>query len=108
MEKVGKKVLSFGIILFWLFMLLLLYQKHYGPLWKSKTHGSFSGNEVFLADKERWMGIYLKGEKIGYTHLLEKKEAEGYSLKEKVSMRLKVMGTTQKIDTVTEANLGPD
>lgn len=104
MEKVHKNILKSGIILFWIIMVLLLYQKHYGPLWKSSSH-EFTPE---IEDKERWMGIYLKGEKIGYAHISKKKVDEGYRFREKVSMKLKVMGTSQKIDTVTEAILSND
>ncbi len=109
MEKARRKFLSIGVILFWLLMLGLLYQRHYGPLWKGSSHviaqkpQSISGEE-----KEHWMGIYLKGEKIGYAYISKKKEKDGYRISEKVFMKLNIMGSTQKVDTITEANLDND
>jgi transglutaminase/protease-like cytokinesis protein 3 len=109
MEKTGRKFLSAGIILFWLLMLGLLYQRHYGPLWESPSHVVTQKPESISEEKkERWMGIYLKGEKIGYAHIKRNKENDGYRFREKVFMKLNVMGSTQKIDTVTEASLDKD
>jgi len=101
---VHKDIIKGGIVLFWLFMLLLLYQRHYGPLWKGSSQASLAEME----DKERWMGIYLKGEKIGYAHISKRREGDGYRFRERVSMRLGVMGVTQRVETVTDAILSND
>lgn len=106
MEKTGRKFLSIGIILFWLLMLGLLYQRHYGPPWKSSSPVvSQKPNSIPEEEKERWMGIYLKGEKIGYANISKRKGEDGYRIREKVFMKLNIMGITQNINTITEASL---
>lgn len=109
MEKVHRKFLSIGILLFWFIMFGLLSQRHYGPLWKtpfpvvSQKPLSFSEEE-----KERWMGIYLKGQKIGYAYNSIRKDGKGYMVNDTASMNLRVMGSPQKVETATEARLGTD
>lgn len=107
MKMVSRRLIGGGIILFWLLMLLLLYERHYGPLWKGPSHGALPDPEID-SGKERWMGIYLKGEKVGYTHISTKKEGEGYRVSEKVSMKLNVLGSFQNINTLTDALLSKD
>ncbi|MEK6692611.1 MAG: transglutaminase-like domain-containing protein [Nitrospirota bacterium] len=109
MERTHRRILSIGIILFWFLMLGLLYQRHYGPLWKTSSRVvAHRPESISEEEKERWMGIYLKGEKIGYAYISKKKEKDGYRFREKLSMMLNVMGSTQKVDTVTEASLDND
>jgi len=59
--------------------------------------------EKYLVDeiesREEWAGLYLKGQKIGYSFSEIKRIEEGYRITENLSMNMKVMGLPQKIES---------
>jgi hypothetical protein len=59
-------------------------------------------------DRESWMNIFQKGEKIGYVHRQFSKTAEGHRVLESVFMQINTMGMVQEIRLKTEGNLHPD
>jgi len=70
---------------------------------------------LFLASplfaREYWYGIYLKGNKIGYSSLSLNKTSSGYNVKEKMVMQLKMLGETKKVesetDVITDSRFNP-
>jgi len=58
--------------------------------------------------KEEWMGIYLRGEKIGYSLSRVNKRDKGYELSDQALMDLTVMGTPQKVTTTLESVVNED
>jgi hypothetical protein len=59
-------------------------------------------------DREFWMNIFQKGEKIGYVHRQFSKTREGYRVLESVFMQINTMGMVQEIRFKTDANLHPE
>jgi hypothetical protein len=60
------------------------------------------GSENRIPLGERWMGIYFRGAKIGYAHETIQEQEHGYSIKEKIAMKLRVLGHSQQVDMTTE------
>lgn len=50
---------------------------------------------------EQWLGIYVKGYKIGYTHFEITRTAKGYEVKETTLMDLKMLGQRKSLTTTT-------
>ena len=58
------RFLAFAIIIFWLAMIGLLIVRNYGGPPRSEI--SFATVKDALDVGEEWMGVYFKGEKVGY------------------------------------------
>jgi len=79
-----------------------------------------AGTALLPADKKRYMGIYLKGQKIGFassrfypvrkkpTTEISNGEIDSYSVYEEIKMRLVISGTPQDIHSITKVSLSPD
>ena len=96
------KGLSIGIVAFWIIMMGLLVEKVYFHPADEYLEPEAIGSEDRVPLGERWMGIYFKGSKIGYAHETVREEEYGYSIKEKISMKLMVLGHSQQVDMITE------
>lgn len=59
-----RRILSIGVVGFWLLMLGLLLQRTWRP--EPAEPVATDGGEPVVRDQ--WMSIYLKGQKIGYSH----------------------------------------
>ena len=59
-------------------------------------------------EKEEWMGVYLKGRKVGWVVSLTDELEDGYHIVERSNLTLKVMGTNQVVKTLTECYADPD
>lgn len=103
MKMVYKRLLPAVIILFWLATTSSLIYRH-------TTIGGFriEAQSLLPEKTERWMGIYLRGQKIGFSSSRFYRETEGYSVYEEVRMRLTVLDTQQDIHTLTHVFLSPD
>lgn len=64
--------------------------------------------EEGLADHETWMAIYLKGQKVGYSHQTLTNLNPGYIADNKTFLKLKLMGRVQEVRTITSTRMGPD
>jgi transglutaminase-like putative cysteine protease len=73
-----------------------------------KAQSLHAGTALLPADKKRWMGIYLKGQKIGFTSSRFYPEIDGYSVYEEIRMRLMISGTPQDIHSTTRVSLSPE
>ncbi|MHB8883218.1 MAG: transglutaminase-like domain-containing protein [Thermodesulfovibrionales bacterium] len=103
-----------AVILFWLVTMGLLLQRHYGMPGLSgspQSSRSASGLQRMSgptgASEEQWLGVYLKGEKIGYMSRKLSPSPEGYALAETFRIRMLVMGTPKDVETVMNARLDP-
>lgn len=61
-----------------------------------------------LSEKDTWMNILQKGQKIGYAHLRIKKEGHFLRLLESLFMRIRIMGTASNVEMHTKATLTAD
>jgi hypothetical protein len=96
------KGLSIGIVAFWIIMMGLLVGKVYFHPADEYLEPDAIGSEDRIPLGERWMGIYFKGSKIGYAHETVQKHEHGYSVKEKISMKLRVLEHSQQVNMITE------
>ena len=96
-----KKLIPFLIILFWLAMTFLLISR-YAP-----NAGLDTEAQLLQESKQRWMGIYLKGQKIGFTSSRFEKEIDGYAAHEEIKMKIMVLGIMQDIHSRTSVLLSP-
>lgn len=97
-----KKLIPILIVLFWLAAtFLLLYRHILVPRLGTEAKLLLPENE------EKWMGIYLKGQKIGFASSRFSREIDGYNVHEEIRMKLKVLNTLQDIHTVTKVSLSP-
>ncbi|MDY6862090.1 MAG: transglutaminase-like domain-containing protein [Thermodesulfobacteriota bacterium] len=108
-KKYAFSLFCFLVISFWIFMMGKLIKKYY--FIKPVEISSFLGSEMLSASEitEHWHGIYLEGGKIGYSVSTLEKEENGYIIKEKVVMKLNLMGSSRKvvtnIDSLTDLEL---
>ncbi|MEK7823245.1 MAG: transglutaminase-like domain-containing protein [Nitrospirota bacterium] len=96
-----KKIIPILIILFWLTMTFLLISR-YAP-----NAGLDTEAQLVPESKQRWMGIYLKGQKIGFTSSRFEKEIDGYAAYEEIKMKIMVLGIVQDIHSRTSVLLSP-
>lgn len=82
----------------------VLIMRHYGFQLET-TLSEYEGILPAGLNYDQWMGVYLKGEKIGYSHRETRRWDSGYKISETVKMRLKVMGIEKDMETVTDAYL---
>ena len=95
MSKGG--LVRFVILFFWLVMLILLVQKNY--LKPRVDHLSLAIGEDSGEANEEWQGIYLKGEKVGYSKTKTKRVGDLYEIWEDSLMFLNTLGTNQRIES---------
>ncbi len=98
-----KNLMPFLIILFWITMTFLLISR-YTPSSDVDTKTQL----LLPENKQNWMGIYLKGQKIGFASSRFDREIEGYSVQEEMRMKTRVLGTVQDIRSKTDISLSPD
>lgn len=94
------------VIIVWLIMMGLLIKRSYFKPLPSILNPEIHG--VVLEIKEEWMGVYFKGEKIGYSVSRIEKIERGYEFHEQVLMNLNVMGTPQRIFTALVSIVNSD
>jgi hypothetical protein len=108
-KKYTFSIFCFLVISFWLFMVGNPIKKYY--FIKPIERSDFLGSERLSASEieEYWNGIYLEEGKIGYSVSTIEKEGDGYRIKEKVVMKLNLMGTSRKVitnaDSITDLEL---
>ncbi len=99
-----RRISYLAIILFWVVTTALLISRHYGsykfPV--SSIQGTVIPEDLF---EEQWLGIYLKGEKVGYSSRKMEKRKNGYGITESLKMKIKMMETEKNIETLIDADL---
>lgn len=58
-----------------------------------------------VISEEQWMGVYLKGEKVGYLSRKISPAPNGYALSEDFRIKTIVMGSEKNVETLLNANL---
>jgi hypothetical protein len=61
-----------------------------------------------LPEKDTWMNLYIKDQKIGYSHSVLTKKERGFQMDETLFMRMNLMGVSQDVQMTTAAVLNPD
>ncbi|MBF0510407.1 MAG: transglutaminase domain-containing protein [Deltaproteobacteria bacterium] len=101
-------VLGAAIVAVWLVMLGVLVKRVYFP----QVSGLISLPKVEdlagIMGGDRWMSIYYKGRKIGFSSSSLVQEGSGFHLREKTFMRLNIMDQIQEIRTLTGCRVTPD
>jgi len=96
--------IGFGLIFtFLLFIRIGFWEERGGE----SKRGSFF-KPTTHSDRETWLSIFQKDEKIGYARRQFYKIEGGYRIVEEVFMEIKAMGLTQEIGVKTEGYLHPN
>lgn len=85
---------------------VLLFALRLGLFNKDVSVGTPVGQQ--LSDRETWMNIFQKENKIGYAHRSFSKTDRGYHVSESILMRINTMGMIQDIRFKTEGCLKDD
>ena len=93
-----------GIVFALLFV--LLFALRLGLFHKDVPIGTPVGQQ--LSERETWMNIFQKGNKIGYAHRSFSRTDVGYHILESILMRINTMGMIQDIRFKTEGYLNDD
>jgi hypothetical protein len=99
-------LVRFVILFFWLGMLVLFVQKNYVK--PRVEHLSFATGRGTLEAHEDWLGIYLKGEKVGYSTTKTKRVGDLYEIFEDSLMFLNTLGTNQRIESKIKSVVNHD
>jgi hypothetical protein len=102
-----KRIVSLGVVLFWLVMLTLLVRRHIPAHQSLPVSPSPAILELQASDKTResWMGIYHQHKKIGYVQRRLTPLATGARWEEQSRMKLRVFDTDQTVHTEVWATL---
>jgi len=102
------RLLSIGIVFFWLVMVGLLIRRTTvtpQPAGTPLLSATPVQTSEPLAAHDGWMGIYHQDKKIGYFHRSLTPHTNGYQWKERSQMKLRVMNTDQNVHTEVHANI---
>lgn len=100
------RLLRFAILFFWLVMLVLLVQKNY--LKPRAEHLGFATGGDASEAHEEWLGIYLKGDKVGYSTTKTKRVVDLYEIFEDSLMFLNTLGTNERIESKIKSVVNKD
>jgi hypothetical protein len=96
----GGILLQAGIVSTWVVMLGFLVERTF---WNVQTlRGSPVLAKEGMKTGEDWWGIYFQHEKIGYAVTIQQQQAEKVSVKERVLLKLSVLGIPQNIVQILE------
>ncbi len=96
-----KKILKLTILAFWLIMLGVLVERTY--LRPSTVVALDVITEEGIRTGDEWAGVYQQGRKIGYVHSRVSREADTYHLTEESELDLLLLGSVQRVKTVTNS-----
>jgi hypothetical protein len=104
-RNLGRRILAWGTIGFWLVMIGLLIQRErvtssFTPYVDLAPALSIEPGETIEAE-EAWMGVYFRGSKVGWLHHTCEPQDGGYVVREESLTHLKMMDTPQKIWVAT-------
>ncbi len=107
-EKSDKRILqlSLFILCIWVVIIGMKVRKHL-----QTRPGHLPEHLVANASitpGEEWLGIYMKGQKIGWMSSSIEKEEDDYWLKDRMYTRLTVMGSLKEITTFIQSKVRPD
>jgi len=99
------RVARFAVVVVWLGLLVALVRSR-GP---AESRGvPVSPSAAAPAADDAWMGVYMRGEKIGYSHSRMVPDGDGYRLTETSVLRLSVLNEVQTVRLAIDASTGPD
>ena len=104
-RNLGRRILAWSTIGFWLVMIGLLIQREnftspFSPYVELSPLLGLEPGETIDAE-EAWMGIYFQGNKVGWLHHTCEPEDGGYVVREESLTHLKMMNIPQKIWAAT-------
>lgn len=101
------KTIKIGIVLVWVLASLLLLDRAYlAPKRGLRLQGIPGVGE---AQAESWMGVYLGGEKVGYSHSTSGPDGKGGRFAQnRTTLRITVMGTAQEVTTLMQYTMDRD
>jgi hypothetical protein len=106
--QVTVRIVRWSIVGVWLVLLVGLVRQG------TSTHPASAARDISapapssLDEADEWMGIYLQGRKIGYTHHRVERTARGYRFTEQSVMRLGVLDSVQTVRTTSTGTMGED
>ena len=74
----------------------LLWREYLSPQGAQPLVGAVASE---IQDRQEWMGIYAQGEKVGYSVSHITREADGFLVEEKASLRMNLAGMTREVKT---------
>jgi hypothetical protein len=95
-----------AVVVVWIGLLLALAHSQ----WPQTPPASIEqpSSAAALAAEDSWMGVYMRGQKIGYSHTRIRPEATGYALQETSFLRLSVLDQVQTVRVAIDAATGAD
>lgn len=111
-RSLGKRILAWGTIAFWLVMIaLLIYRENasspFIPYLEIDPALRLE-EEQGMEPEEAWMGIYFQGNKVGWLHHTCEPEDGGYVVREESLAHLRMMGTPQRLWVATSCRTDKD
>ena len=70
--------------------------------------GDPAPQRILLQDSEDWMSIYFNNQKIGYSHTVKQRSAQGYLISQDLFLRLMVLGFPRQMHLTYTASLASD
>ncbi len=101
------KTLFFISLGVWLVFLGLWTYRSYQPPGHQVIHNPVQ-TKILLQDSEDWMSIYFNKQKIGYSHTVKQRSAEGYIISQDLFLRLMVLGFPRQMHLTYTASLASD
>ncbi len=98
------KIVFFLSLGLWLVFLGLWTYQSYRPQ-VSRVTGGPAPQRILLQDSEEWMSIYFNQQKIGYSHTVKERSAEGYVISQDLFLRLMVLGFPRQMHLTYTASL---
>lgn len=95
----------YAVVGLWVALLLALARSH---LPSTAVVTTQAPGEIVASAGEDWMGLYMRGEKIGYTHSRTRPVDGGFHFEETSHMRLSVLDQVQTVHAVIDATTAPD
>jgi transglutaminase-like putative cysteine protease len=103
------RIVRFLLIAIWLGLVGVLVHEQLGPFGSATAPASDPPVENAEAvAQDTWMGVYMQGRKIGYTHHRQVPNDDGYRLEEESVLRLTVLDTVQTVRTRIDAEVDPE
>jgi len=98
-DGIGLLIVTLTIIMF----AFLIRETHFGKKDKQDLNSQYP--EPINATKREWREIFFKDKKVGYSFSSINAVNKGYFLQDEIFLRLNLMGLSNDVHTVTQANL---
>jgi transglutaminase-like putative cysteine protease len=99
-----RRVLSVGIVGFWLIMVGLLVQRS----WRTVPAEPVAVGSLGAAARDEWMSVYHDRQKIGYTHYRLSQERDRFAFTEESLLRVTVLHAPQTVRIRMRGHTGND